>query len=105
VGMDRGLATRHRVGGDHLAGALLPEGRFLSPGWRVVGIAIMTIAFGCSTLSALWPVEYVSAGIRMPPPVELGGLDVARDVWDAIAHPAYALFQLTWVVGLAARWR
>ncbi len=82
-----------------------PEGRFLSPRWRVAGISIMVIAVGCSLLSALWPVEYESAGIHLPPPFELGGRERARDVWNAIAHPAYALFQLTWVVGVADRWR
>lgn len=82
-----------------------PEGHFLSRGWRRVGIAIMTIAVGCSLLSALWPVEYAAAGIRLPHPFQVGGLDGARDVWGAVAHPAYTLFQLTWVVGVAARWR
>jgi DNA-binding CsgD family transcriptional regulator len=82
-----------------------PEGRFLSDGWRRVGIAIMAIAVGCSLLSALWPVEYSAAGIRLPHPFQLGGLDVARDIWNVIAHPAYALFQVAWVVGVAARWR
>lgn len=82
-----------------------PEGRFLSREWRLVGVAIMTIAVGCSLLSALWPVEYAAAGIRLPHPFQLGGLALARDVWDVIAHPAYALFQLTWVLGVTARWR
>jgi DNA-binding CsgD family transcriptional regulator len=82
-----------------------PEGRFLSPGWRLVGIAVMAIAVVCSLLSALWPVEYGSAGIVLPHPLHVGGLHVAREVWDAVAHPAYALFELTWVLGVAARWR
>jgi DNA-binding CsgD family transcriptional regulator len=82
-----------------------PEGRFLSRSWRLAGAAIMAVAVGCSLLSALWPVEYPATGVRLPHPFRLGGLDLARDVWNAVAHPAYILFQLTWVVGVVARWR
>lgn len=82
-----------------------PEGRFLSGRWRLVGTAIMTVAICCSLLSALWPVEYAAAGIHLPPPFRLGGLEVARHTWDVIAHPAYTLFQVAWVAGVVARWR
>jgi DNA-binding CsgD family transcriptional regulator len=82
-----------------------PEGRFLSAGWRRLGFAIIAVAVACSVLSALWPVEYSAAGIRLAHPFELGGLGAARDIWNATAHPAYALFQVAWVVGVAARWR
>jgi DNA-binding CsgD family transcriptional regulator len=82
-----------------------PEGRFLSRGWRRLGVAIMVVAVVCSALSALWPVEYASAGIDLPHPLDLGGRDVAQDVWDVVAHPAYALFQVTWVISVVARWR
>jgi DNA-binding CsgD family transcriptional regulator len=82
-----------------------PEGRFLSQGWRRAGVVIMVVAVVCSLLSASWPVEYASAGIDLPHPLHLGGRDTAQDVWDVVAHPAYALFQLAWVVGVLARWR
>ncbi|WP_246161753.1 helix-turn-helix transcriptional regulator [Aeromicrobium ginsengisoli] len=82
-----------------------PEGRFLSARWRWLGIAIMTIAFCCSLLSALWPVEYAAAGIDLPHPFRVGGLGAARDIWNVTAHTAYALFQVAWVVGVTARWR
>ncbi len=82
-----------------------PEGHFLSAHWRRLGYAIIAVAVGCSLLSALWPVEYAAAGIHLSFPFRLDGRDAAQDVWDAVAHPAYALFQLTWVVGVAARWR
>jgi len=82
-----------------------PEGRFLSRGWQRVGVAVVVVAAGCSLLSALWPVEYDAAGVRTPHPLEIAGVDVARGIWDAVAHPAYALFQLIWVVGVLARWR
>lgn len=82
-----------------------PEGRFLSRGWRRTAYAIMAVALACSLLSALWPVEYAAAGVDTPHPFDLGGLATAQDVWDVVAHPAYAVFQLTWVVGVVARWR
>lgn len=82
-----------------------PEGHFLSPGWRRLGVAIMAIAVFCSVLSALWPVEYASAGIHLAHPFHLEGLGTVQDIWNATAHPAYALFQVAWVVGVAARWR
>lgn len=82
-----------------------PEGRFLSRAWLWVGAAVTTIAVVCSLLSALWPVEYAAAGVTSPHPFDLGGEHVARAIWNAVAHPAYALFQLTWVFAVLARWR
>jgi DNA-binding CsgD family transcriptional regulator len=82
-----------------------PEGRFLSHRWRRVGVAVVVVAVGCSLLSALWPVEYDAAGVGTPHPFDLGGADAARGIWDTVAHPAYALFQVTWLVGILARWR
>lgn len=82
-----------------------PEGRFLSRTWRSVGIAIAFLAVGLSLLSALWPVEYDAAGIHTPAPFQLGGAHTVRQFWDAVAHPAYALFQVTWLVGVLDRWR
>jgi DNA-binding CsgD family transcriptional regulator len=82
-----------------------PEGRFVARGWRRVGLAVVVVGVGCSLLSALWPVEYGAAGLGTPHPFDIGGASLARGVWDAVAHPAYALFQLTWVVGVLARWR
>lgn len=82
-----------------------PEGRFLSRTWRSVGIAVAIVAVVLSLLSALWPVEYDAAGIHTAAPFQLGGSDTVRQFWDVAAHPAYALFQVTWVVGVLDRWR
>jgi DNA-binding CsgD family transcriptional regulator len=82
-----------------------PEGRFLSRTWRLVGVAVLAVAAGCSLLSALWPVEYPASGVRLPHPFRLGGLAAAHGIWTALAHPAYALFQVLWVIGVVARWR
>lgn len=82
-----------------------PEGRFLGQSWVWVGMAILVVAAVCSLLSALWPVEYDAVGLTLPHPFHLDGFGVADDVWSALAHPSYALFQLSWVIGVAARWR
>lgn len=82
-----------------------PEGRFLSRGWRWTAYLVVAVAAVCSLLSALWPVEYSAAGVETAHPLDLGGRAVARDVWEVVAHPAYAIFQLLWVVGVAMRWR
>lgn len=82
-----------------------PEGRFLSRTWRSVGWAVAAVAVALSLMSALWPVEYASAGIRTPHPFHVEAPELARRLWDAAAHPAYALFQLTWLAGVFARWR
>ena len=82
-----------------------PEGRFLSPTWRRVGVTAAVAATACSLLSALWPVEYAEAGVVTAHPFSLPGADVASSVWDVVAHPVYLLLQLLWLVAVAARWR
>ncbi len=82
-----------------------PEGRFLSRQWQLLGVGVAVIGVACSLTSALWPVEYDAAGVRVPPPFHLGGAAAAGQVWDKVAHPAYALFELVWVVAVVARWR
>ena len=66
---------------------------------------ILVVALACSLVSAIWPVEYAASGVRTPHPFEIAGTDGARQVWDVVAHPAYALFQVTWVIAVVARWR
>ena len=82
-----------------------PEGHPLSPAWRRVAVAILGVGLVLSAMSALWPVEYAAAGIEAPAPFHLAGAETAGQVWDAVAHPAYALIQVTWLVGVLARWR
>jgi hypothetical protein len=82
-----------------------PEGRFLSPVWRRVGLAVAAVAAVCSSASALWPVEYAAAGVRTTHPLDLPGLEVVQPVWDVVAHPFYLALQLLWVAAVAARWR
>jgi DNA-binding CsgD family transcriptional regulator len=82
-----------------------PDGRLPSPRWRPVAAAIIAITLVCATLSALWPVEYASAGVTTTHPFATGTPDVVEQLWAAIAHPAYVAFQLLWVVALVLRWR
>jgi DNA-binding CsgD family transcriptional regulator len=82
-----------------------PEGHFLSRGWNRVGVAVACVAGMLSLVSALWPVEYADAGVMTPPPFTLPGLDEVQAVWDVVAHPTYALFQLICVLAVVARWR
>lgn len=84
---------------------LFPDGRLPSPGWRWVVTAVVTVAGVCTVLSALWPVEYASTGVTTEHPLSPGGGAAAAAVWGAVAHPAYAAFQLLWVVAVAVRWR
>ena len=60
-----------------------PEGRFLSPAWRRVGLAVAVVAVACSLVSALWPVEYDAAGVLTAHPLSLAGADATHAVWRA----------------------
>lgn len=82
-----------------------PDGRPLTTRWRVVGLAALAVGIVLSVVSAAWPVEYAAAGVVVDHPLDLPGAGAAGQVWDAVAHPAYALLQVLWVVALATRWR
>lgn len=82
-----------------------PDGRLPSRGWRWVAVAVTAVALVCATLSALWPVEFPAAGVLTPHPLHAGAPAPASALWSALAHPAYAAFQLLWVVAVVTRWR
>ncbi len=82
-----------------------PDGRLPSVRWRWVVGGVVGLAAACSTLSALWPVEYAAAGVSVDHPLHLGGYAVASAVWSRLAHPSYAAFQVLWVVVVVQRWR
>ena len=82
-----------------------PDGRLPSPRWRWVVPAVAVVAGGCAAVSAVWPVEYASAGVDTVHPVSVTAPAVVTTSWSAIAHPAYIAFQLLWVVAVVTRWR
>ncbi len=82
-----------------------PDGRLPSPRWRVVGFVVVAIAVVCATLSAIWPVEYATAGVVTPHPINTTSPEGVENLWAALAHPSYVGFQIIWVVAVVARWR
>jgi DNA-binding CsgD family transcriptional regulator/branched-subunit amino acid transport protein len=82
-----------------------PDGHLPSPRWRWVAAGVVVVTAVCATLSALWPVEYASAGVTVPHPVNTGTPAVVSTVWSALAHPAYVVFQVLWLVAIVVRWR
>ena len=88
-----------------LAVLAFPDGRLPSPRWRPVVVGVVALALVCSALSLLWPVEYDSAGIAVAHPFASSTPAGVDAVWSALAHPAYAAFQVLWPVAIWARWR
>jgi hypothetical protein len=88
-----------------LAIICFPDGRLPSPRWRGVAVAVAVVATMSAALSALWPVEYPSVGALTTHPIDDSAPAAVADIWSAIAHPSYVLFQLLWIVALATRWR
>lgn len=81
-----------------------PDGRLPSPRWRPVAALVVTLTVVCATLSAIWPVEYASAGVRTAHPVRAVAPDLVEGLWSGIAHPTYFGLQLIWVLALITRW-
>jgi DNA-binding CsgD family transcriptional regulator len=88
-----------------LAIICFPTGRLPSPRWRPVAVVIVALASTCALLSALWPVEYQSAGVVALDPVHQETPAAIEALWTAVAHPTYIVLQLLWIVALASRWR
>ena len=82
-----------------------PDGQLPSPRWRPVAVVACVLAGLCATVSALWPVEWASAGLTVSPPFSLPGGETAAVVWPVLAPPLYLVLQLSWIVAVAVRWR
>ncbi|SDU75338.1 sensor histidine kinase [Jiangella alkaliphila] len=80
-----------------------PDGRLLSPRWRVPLGVMMAVATAMSVVSALWPVEYERTGLAGHP-LDLPGADAATAAWPYVRF-AYLLFQVLWTVALVVRVR
>lgn len=64
-----------------------PDGRFPARKWRWVAGVVVVIAVLCSSLSALWPVEYAAAGVNVAHPFRVSWYSAASTVWSHVAHP------------------
>lgn len=82
-----------------------PDGHLPSARWSWLAAAVVAITVVCATLSALWPVEYASAGLHTVHPLNPHAPALASTVWSALAHPAYIAFQILWVIAVVVRWR
>lgn len=82
-----------------------PDGHLPGPRWRPAALVACVVAAVAALLSALWPVEWDSAGLTLAPPFSLPGRGLADTLWHALALPLYLTLQLSWVVAVAVRWR
>jgi DNA-binding CsgD family transcriptional regulator len=82
-----------------------PDGRVPAPAWRNVTLAVIVLTGACATTSALWPVEYASAGVDLSHPWQDSTPASVAHTWSVTAHPAYAALQLLWVIVVIDRWR
>lgn len=82
-----------------------PDGQLPSRRWRPAAVVACVLAAVCAMLSALWPVEWASAGLTGLPPFSLPGAATAAAVWPVLAPPLYLALQLSWIVAVAVRWR
>lgn len=82
-----------------------PDGRLPSARWRPVAALVIAVTVGCAAISAIWPVDYAAVGVVTIHPLNIASPSAVTTLWAAVAHPAYAAFQVLWVVALLARWR
>ncbi len=82
-----------------------PDGRLPSRRWAPVVVAVVAVTGLSATLSAIWPVEYAAAGLHTAHPLHAESPHLVTTVWSHLAHPAYAVLQVLWVVVVVARWR
>ncbi|CAN5497289.1 hypothetical protein BH11ACT8_BH11ACT8_00260 [soil metagenome] len=88
-----------------LAVVCYPDGHLPSRRWYPAVVVACALAALCAVISALWPVEWASAGVSAPAPFSLPARAPAEVVWRVLAHPLYLVLQLSWIVAVAARWR
>ena len=88
-----------------LAVVCFPDGRLPSARWRWAAAAIAAVTVACAVVSAVWPVEYGSAGVTTAHPVSATAPAAVSTLWSAVAHPAYVVLQLLWVLAVITRWR
>ena len=82
-----------------------PDGHLPSRRWPPLVLTLLVLLGTCAVVSLLWPVAYADSEVSVPPPFALPGSSGAGRVWSALAHPAYVVCQVLWVVAIAQRWR
>lgn len=88
-----------------LAVVCYPDGHLPSSQWRPAVAIASALAAMCAVMSALWPVEWASAGLSVSPPFSLPAPATIAAVWQLLAPPLYLVLQLSWIVAVAMRWR
>lgn len=81
-----------------------PDGRLLSPRWRVAVAGMLALGFGLSFVSALWPVDYEHTGVVAPDPLDVPGQAGAQVWWDR-AGVVFPAFQVLWTAAIVVRIR
>lgn len=81
-----------------------PDGRLLSPRWRVAVAGMLAMALGLALVSALWPVDYGRTALVVTHPLDVPGADRAQAWWNG-AQQSYLLFQALWTAAVVARMR
>ena len=79
-----------------------PNGRLLSPRWRVAVGAMLAGAFALSIVSALWPVDYDRTALVAPHPLHVAGAGRAQTIWDG-ARVFFLLCQVLWTAAILIR--
>ena len=81
-----------------------PDGRLLSPRWRVAVAGMLAMACGLAVISALWPVDYGRTALVVPHPLDVPGADRAEAWWSGV-QKSYLLFQAVWTAAIVERMR
>jgi DNA-binding CsgD family transcriptional regulator len=82
-----------------------PDGRLPSRRWAPVVVAVVVVTVLLAAVSAVWPVEYAASGLHTAHPLHERTPHLVATGWSHVAHPAYAVLQVLWVVVVVARWR
>ncbi|MGH3664903.1 MAG: sensor histidine kinase [Egibacteraceae bacterium] len=81
-----------------------PDGRLLSPRWRLPLGVMLSTATVMSLVSALWPVEHERIGLVAGHPLDVAGAEAVAATWQ-YAPAAYLGFQALWTVAVVVRIR
>ena len=82
-----------------------PDGRMLSPRWRMAAVVMVVLGILLSLASALWPIEDDWDRLVVEHPLQVDGAAWAeRTVWPVTVF-CYLAFQVLWAAAVIARIR